>query len=127
MGAGSRQGSLASRGTCGGTEQLVETRQPMALVSVLPELPALAFFFVSFTASLSLSISVCLLLPSPTSQRVAGAPLPMGCFLSCLDGDWHLLMEAAINSSCLLVADTVGCGQRGSPPQPPRVGWGPGC
>lgn len=102
-----RQGRLANKGS----EQLVEIQQFTTSVSVLP---------ISFTACLCPSLFFSLFVSSPLflhHREQSGLPFMVECFLSCLDGDWQLLMEAAINPSCLLIADTEGC-----LPQPSRVG-----
>lgn len=66
-------------GTFRDIKQLVETQQLKILVLVLPELPALAYFSVSFTASLFISVFHYSSPPlSPTSQRVVTDPLLMG-------------------------------------------------
>ena len=54
------QGSLASRGTFGGTEQLVETQQPKTLVLVLPMMLALVFFSLSPSLPLCPSLFFCI-------------------------------------------------------------------
>lgn len=106
---GSRQGSLASRGTCGAPwgapSSSYKHSSPQTLDLVLPVLlglsDSLCQCFFSFTP-VSICFSLFVSSPfSPTSQRIVKAPFPTGCFLSCLDGDWHLFAYGGSNQSIL--------------------------